>query len=244
MSVRRATALLSTLLAAIAGASCFGAVADRRSYYVLAGDPADAPPEPAIHGLLRVSDLNADAAYEKYQIVVRRSPFELRYSDLNVWAVKPNQMVSDIIAKTLLETGAFTGVTRTLGELRPDYNLSGDLHALEVYDSDDVWFAHLAFSLQLNRFRDGTKIWSFSYDQRKPVPSKTFAHAVRALSELLSAAVRQATTELIDLERKSEALRGAKPRAPALPAEPAPEAAPEADSPREPEPIYVPEKPR
>ncbi len=35
-----------------------------------------------------------------------------------------------------------------------------------------------------------------SYDQRKLVPSRTHAQAVRALSELLSAAVRQAYVEL------------------------------------------------
>lgn len=177
-------------------AGCFGAVSSSRSYYVLASDPADRPPEPTIKGAVRVMNLDADAAYEKFQLVIRKNPYELHYSDLHVWAVKPNQMISDIIARTLLETGAFEDVFRTLGERRPDYTLGGDLNALEIYDSDDVWYAHLALSLRLSRFSDGAQVWQMSYDQRKLVPSKTHAQAVRALSELLSAAVRQGYVEL------------------------------------------------
>ena len=227
--------LISAFLS-LACTGCFGAVTNVRSYFVLAGDPGTAPPEPLIPGLLRVRNMDAEATYEKFQIVVRQSPYQLRYSELNVWAVKPNQMVSDIIAKTLKDTGAFGSVTRMLGDTRPDYTMSGDLHAIEIYDSDDVWFAHLAISLRLTRWGTGDRIWSFTYDQRKHVPSKTFAHAVRALSELLSAAVRQAVTELMDLGLK----QGPPRPPPAFELSPAVEPEPATEAPDEP--IYVPER--
>lgn len=224
------------ILLSVFFAGCLGAASNPRSYYVLAGDPATPPPQPLIPGLVRVRSLSAEAVYEKFQIVVRSSPYELRYSELNVWAVKPNSMVADIIARTLQDAGAFSGVTRTLGEARPDYVMSGDLHAIEIYDSDDVWFAHLSISLRLSRFDNGQRVWGFTYDQRKHVPTKTFAHAVRAISELLSAAVRQAVTELLDLNLKSI---GPK-QAPAEPSEETPENSEESEE-ESPEPIYVPE---
>lgn len=227
---------------ALAAAGCFGAVSNVRSYFVLSGDPGTAPPEPLIPGLLRVRNMDAEAVYEKFQIVVRQSPYQLRYSELNVWAVKPNQMVSDIIAKTLKDTGAFGGVTRMLGDTRPDYVMSGDLHAIEIYDSDDVWFAHLAISLRLTRWGTGDRIWGFTYDHRKHVPTKSFAHAVRALSELLSAAVRQAVTELSDLGLR----QGPPPPPEAEESEESDETeeseeTEEAEEPPD-EPIYVPER--
>ena len=220
---------------ALLATSCFGAVSNSRSYYVLNSDPGSRPPEPSITGSLRVQNLDADAAYEKFQLVVRKNPFELRYSDLHVWAVKPNQMISDIIARTLLETGAFEDVFRNLRDRRPDYTLGGDLNALEIYDSDDVWYAHLALSLRLTRFEDGAQLWQMSYDQRKLVPSRTHAQAVRALSELLSAAVRQAYVELREkgLQVKTVDLPAGAPGTPETNDAPGPE---DPD-----EPIYVPE---
>ncbi len=193
----RTTLALAAACALLTG--CFGAVSTQRSYYVLAGDPGSRPDRPAVRGTVRVANLDSDAVYEKFQFVVRKNPYELRYSDLNVWAVKPNQMVSDILARTLLETGVFEGVTRTLGEQRPDYILNGDLNAIEIYDSDDIWYAHLAISLSLTRFSDGGRLWQMSYDQRKLLPERSHAHAARAISELLAAAVRQAFVELSEL---------------------------------------------
>jgi len=194
--VKRAISLGLALLTS----GCLGAVSNSRSYYVLAGDPATPPPRPAIDATVRVRNMDVDAVYEKFQIVVRRNPYELRYSDLNVWAVKPNQMVSDIIARTLLDTGAFADVQRALGDTRPEFTLAGDLNALEIYDADDAWFAHLALSLRLTRFDDGAQVWSMNYDQRKVVESRNYAHAVRAISELLSACVRRAVVELSELD--------------------------------------------
>jgi ABC-type uncharacterized transport system auxiliary subunit len=227
--------VLAALFFAVIASGCLGAVTNPRSYYVLSGDPATPPPEPMIPALVRVRNMDSDSVYEKFQIVVRRSPYELRYSEQNVWAVKPNHMVSDIIARTLLDTGAFSGVTRGLGDTRPDFVISGDLHAIEIYDSDDLWYAHLSISLRLNRFATGERLWGFSYDQRKHVPTRTFAQAVRALSELLSAAVRQAVVALIDLKIDKSKLPPSQKEVP-------PKEIPAAeDEVRTEEPIYVPE---
>lgn len=243
------------VFALVLAPGCLGAVSNARSYYVLAGDPATPPERPTIDGSVRVRNMDVDAVYEKFQIVVRKNPYELRYSDLHVWAVKPNQMVSDIIARTLVDTGAFADVSRALGDTRPDFTLSGDLNALEIYDSDDVWFAHLSLSLRLNRFDDGEQVWSMSYDQRKPVESRNHAQAVRAISELLSACVRRAVIELEDKalevggerraltsderrreeERERRRARALERATPSV--EPAPSPAPDA-------PVYVPESPR
>lgn len=192
---------LFALVALAAGAGCFGARQTMRSFYVLYSQGVDVRHEaPPIPGMVRVRNMDADSVYEKFQIVVRSSPYQLRYSEANVWAVKPHQMMSDLIARVLAESGTFSAVTRELIEARPDFTLSGKLLAAEVYDSDDLWFAHLAFNLHLSRFADGARLWSYELDARKPVPTRTFPHAVRALSELLQEALEEAVGELGALE--------------------------------------------
>ncbi|MBK8012978.1 MAG: membrane integrity-associated transporter subunit PqiC [Deltaproteobacteria bacterium] len=191
---RRRSFVALTLLAMVAG--CFGARTQDRSYFVLSSLPIEPMQQAPFSGLVRVQDMDADSAYEKFQIVVRKSPYELRYSDANVWAVKPSQMLSDILAKQLVESRTFTTATRTLGDNRPQYSLGGDLHAIEVYDSQELWYAHLAFSLDMTAFDTGARVFSFRFDERKALPEASFPHAVRALSELLDEATKRVVAEL------------------------------------------------
>lgn len=227
-------ALIVVVTSLVAG--CFGARTTQRSYFVLHGQVEEAPDtsktmEPLFPGLVRVRNLDAEDAYDKFQIVVRRSPYELRYSDSNVWAVKPYQMVSDIIARRFVEIGTFSSSTRELGETRPEFTLGGELHAIEVYDANDIWYAHLALSLTLIRFSTGERIWNFTYDDRKLVSSASFSHAVRALSELLDEAILRGSRELESI---------AKTKATVVPTgTPTEERTQEKDG--EAQPIYVPE---
>jgi ABC-type uncharacterized transport system auxiliary subunit len=220
---------------------CLSARSEVRSYFVLAGEPLDLDrrAEPLFRGLVRVRNLNAEDVYDKFQIVIRRSPYELQYSDANVWAVKPYQMVSDIIARRLIESNTFTAATRELGDTRPEFTLGGELHAIEVYDSNDVWFAHLAVTLTLNRFSDGERLWSIQFDERKRVATQSFSHAVRTISELLDTAMIKSVGELERVARGERVIPAIE-----LPAPSQGETAPVGEEPEKPkeEPIYLPEK--
>lgn len=193
--MRRARIIALVALGAL-GVGCLSARVNQRSYYVLGAEPIEPFHTPLFTGLVRVRDMDSDSIYDKFQIVVRKSPYELNYSEQNVWAVKPNRMVSDIIALTLDKTNTFAAVTRELGDVRPDYVLAGDLHSIEIYDSGDVWFAHLSISLRLTRFNTGETLFTHSYEARKRVQKERFSHAVRGASELLAAALIEGLDEL------------------------------------------------
>ena len=221
-------------------AGCFSARAVERNYFVLHGDPIDPGRDDLpFDGLVRVRDMDTDSVYEKFQIVVRRSPYQLKYSDQNVWAVKPNQMVSDLIAQALESSHAFTGVTRELRDARPAYTMAGTVSAIELYDSGDLWFAHLALHLQLTRFGDGAAIWTYDFDRRKQITHQAFEHGVRALSELLHLAIVDALGQMQALDARL-ARRASPRRVPSAPSAPA---APVADDPA-PSLLFVPEASR
>lgn len=190
----RWTILSGLLVLALAG--CFGARAIPRNYYVLNQISPLAQHAPRIDGLVRVRTMDADSVYDKFQIVVRQTPYQLRYSETNLWAVKPDEMVSDLVARALEDTRTFAGVSRELGEVRPNYTLSGELHAIEVLADGGDWYVHLALTLGLTRFSDGRKLWSFHYDERKAVGSQDYSEGVRAISELFDQAVGDAVFQL------------------------------------------------
>jgi len=229
---RSSVAISSVAILAVAaglGAGCLSAASQQRSYYVLHGTPQVLQNRAPLPGLVRVRNLDPASAYDKFQIVVRKSPFELRYSEGHVWAVKPNRMLSDIIARSLAETDTFAAVTRELGTARPKYSLDGDLLAIEIYDSDDMWFGHLAFRLRLSHFKTGEVLWTYNFDERKRVHSTSYSHAARTISELLSSALARAIDGLGPLQS------GWTPEPIASPPKPA--------APKGPEPIFVPETP-
>lgn len=191
----RRTALVALWSLGVGG--CLSARTIERNYFVLFNAPNEVrAAHSRFDGLVRVRDMDSDSLYEKFQIVVRKSPYQLRYSEQNLWAVKPNQMVSDLLAQALDDTSTFSGVTRQLLESRPRFTMSGKVHAIELYDSGDVWFAHLSLNLRLARFNDGATIWSFEFDQRKPIEAGAFSHGIRALSELLHEAIGAALEDL------------------------------------------------
>lgn len=199
LSARGAALLL--VVASLGG--CFSSRTPQRRYYVLNLDTIQKPRDVRFMGVVRVRNLDSESAYDRFQIVVRRSPYELEYRELNVWAVKPNRTLSDLLARALQDLELFAGVTRTLSEQRPDYVFGGDLHAIEIFDSGDQWFVHLDVTLTLTAYETGRTLWSYRFEQRKEVGSRNFSHATRALSELLSNAVQQAVNSLV----KSTALR-------------------------------------
>lgn len=186
------------MMLAMQSAACglFGRAQQPRNFFVLAVDPLEKTTGRILPGLVRVASMDTASTYDKFQIVVRESPYQLQYSDLNVWAVKPGRMVSDAMASALRDAGSFDAVTRELGERRPDYTMAGDLLAIEVYNSGDAWFAHLAISMAFTRFSDGQVLWTYNFDRRKQVPSQDFAAAIRGMSELLSAATQEAIGQL------------------------------------------------
>ncbi len=161
--------------------------------YSLRPPAADARP---LAGAVRVRDLDIAPAYDKDRIVYRFSPYQFQYYNYMLWAVKPNKMVTDLVARHLDRAAVFESVQREYGDNPPEYELAGMLEAIEELDSGDEWFAHLVMSLQLIRRADGRAVWSKRIDAQKRVYNKQPVYVVRAISELLEAELEAVIEEL------------------------------------------------
>jgi ABC-type uncharacterized transport system auxiliary subunit len=147
--------------------------------------------------VVRVRDLSIEEAYARPQIVYRKSPFELEYYFFRVWAVKPARMVSDLIHKHLLASGLVNSVVRRYDEgTRPQFELGGTIEAIEEYDSEQLWFAHLALHLWMTRLADGKVVYSRRYDFRKPVMANRPDLVVKEMSMILEHTLNQLMRDL------------------------------------------------
>jgi ABC-type uncharacterized transport system auxiliary subunit len=146
---------------------------------------------------IRLRDFSIEDAYNRPQIVYRQSPFQLQYYAYRVWAVKPTRMVTDLVHKHLVTRGLVSSVTRRFDEgPKPDYELSGVIEALEEYDSEELWFAHLALRMNLVRISDGQSVYTRRFDIRKRVYKHAPENVVRELSALMEFVMTQAARDI------------------------------------------------
>jgi ABC-type uncharacterized transport system auxiliary subunit len=146
---------------------------------------------------IRLRDFNIEDAYNRPQIVFRQSPFELRYYYYRVWAVKPARMITDMVYKHLLTSGLVSSVVRRFDEgAKPDYELTGVIEAIDEYDSEELWFAHIAIRLTLVRVSDGYAMYTRRFDLRKRVYEHKPENVVRELSSLMEFIMTQTVRDL------------------------------------------------
>jgi ABC-type uncharacterized transport system auxiliary subunit len=167
-----------------------------KQYYVLNYVPSGARDRlnpSAYQCTFRLRTFDVEEAYTRPQIVYRQSPFQLRYYVYRVWAVKPEQMITDLFHKHLMTANLVRNVVRRFDEgHKPDYEVTGAIEAIEEYDSDELWFAHIAMRISLVRIRDGRIMYSRRFDHRKRVFQHEPEYVVREMSALMEYIFTQA----------------------------------------------------
>jgi ABC-type uncharacterized transport system auxiliary subunit len=154
--------------------------------------------------IVRLKEFDIEEAYNRSQIVYRQSPFELRYYVYRVWAVKPAVMVTRLFNRHMSAVNLVNSVIRRFDEgVSPDYEISGMIEALEEYDSEDLWFAHLALRVRMARLSDGKTIYNRRFDIRKKVAIHDPELVIREISALAEFAITQAIQD-IDIKLAQE----------------------------------------
>ena len=161
--------------------------------------------------MLHVRQLEIMPAYDQDRIVYRYSPYEFRYYNYMLWAAKPHKMITNMLIRHVSHAELFDNVAMEYGERRPDYELFGVIDAIEELDSGDEWYAHLAFTLRLTRFRGEKVLWSHRVDVKKQVYNKEPVYVVKALSELMEGEMDTIVTSLRTFLRNRAQTEGGRP---------------------------------
>ena len=152
---------------------------------------------PALHPVrLRIKPFKVALPYDRPQIVYRQSLYEFQYYTLRLWASKPQHMIREIVQAHLESARLVSEITREYGDQMPDYELGGEVLAVEEYDSGDTWYGHLAIRLELVRFKDKAVIWHTGFDRKKKVFKKQPVYVVRAISAILEEEMNRVAAEL------------------------------------------------
>jgi ABC-type uncharacterized transport system auxiliary subunit len=135
--------------------------------------------------IIRLRPFSIEKAYAKPNIVYRKSPYEFDYYPDHLWAVRPADMITDLIFSHLESIKLVETLVRRLDEKgTPDYELTGTILAIEEYNGPDMWYAHLRISFVLLDFKTGVAVYSRIFDQKRNVENKIPLEVVKVLSQL------------------------------------------------------------
>lgn len=124
--------------------------------------------------------------YDRYNIVYRYSPYEIKYYNVSNWAVKPNEMLTDLLEKHIVSSNLAETVQRDYFDTSPDYVVTGNIEKIEKLDSGDFYYAHIAMNLSLIRYKDYQTIYQMKIDERKKIFKTETSFFVEGISAIIS----------------------------------------------------------
>ena len=184
MRILKANRLLAVaaLLSVFTLTGCLGGSTEPSRYYTVSAESisvAGATSDTRVH----VKKFTIDPAYQRTNIVYRESPYDFMFYDLDLWATRPEQMLTQVAGEYLIKSNMFKSVDlKPMG--KPDFELLGNVDAIEEIDEGSSQEAHLAVQLTFRKVGEDASLWEKRYDERQSMNKRDAHSAAEALSKL------------------------------------------------------------
>ncbi|MDY6331498.1 MAG: ABC-type transport auxiliary lipoprotein family protein [Fibrobacter sp.] len=173
---------VAALLSVFTLTGCLGGSTEPSRYYTVSAESisiAGATSDARIH----VKKFTIDPAYQRTNIVYRESPYDFMFYDLDLWATRPEQMLTQVAGEYLVKSNMFKSVDlKPMG--KPDFELLGNVDAIEEIDEGNSQEAHLAVQLTFRKVGEDAPLWEKRYDERQSMNKRDAHSATEALSKL------------------------------------------------------------
>ena len=173
---------VAALLSVFTLTGCLGGSTEPSRYYTVSAESisiAGATSDARIH----VKKFTIDPAYQRTNIVYRESPYDFMFYDLDLWATRPEQMLTQVAGEYLIKSNMFKSVDlKPMG--KPDFELLGNVDAIEEIDEGSSQEAHLAVQLTFRKVGEDVPLWEKRYDERQSMNKRDAHSAAEALSKL------------------------------------------------------------
>ena len=172
------------LLAALTLTACFGGSTSEPSrYYMLAVEDISMPSGNA-KGKVQVRKFTVDPAYQKANIVYRESAYDFMFYDLDLWASRPDHMITQVVAEYAVKSGLFESV-EIKGNSKPAFEISGNISAIEEVDEGSSQSARLAIEISFRKIDSNEALFEKRYEGKEPMDKREPRAMAEATSKLL-----------------------------------------------------------
>lgn len=134
---------------------------------------------------VQVQTMKIPRTFDRVSIVVRYSAHRLDYYRYNLWAIRPQITISDLIADHIARFGVFKNCQREFLDERPDYEIIGNIEAIEKFDHESFIAAHLSMKLYLRTYDGYENLLSHEFDRVEELPIFRMELFAQKLSDIL-----------------------------------------------------------
>ena len=162
---------------------CVGGSTEPSRYFTVSAESISTVAGAASDARVHVKKFTIDPSYQRSNIVYRESPYDFSFYSLDLWATRPEQMLTQVAGEYLVKSNMFKSVDlKPMG--KPDFELLGNVDAIEEIDEGSSQDAHLALQLTFRKVGEDTPLWEKRYDERQSMSKRDAHSAAEALSKL------------------------------------------------------------
>ena len=185
------SAIALSLTACLGGGS-----SEPTKYYTIAVENIRMPSTAAFADKrLQVRKFTIEPAYQRTNIVYRESAYDFMFYDLDLWASRPEHMMTQVASEYLSKSSLFKTVeTKPSG--KPDYELLGNIIALEEVDEGSSQYAHLAIQLTFRKTESDNALWEKTFDEKMSMGDREPRTTAETISKLFGKFMTEALQEI------------------------------------------------
>ena len=190
---------VAALLSAFTLTGCLGGSTEPSRYYTVSAEPIATVSNAASDARIHVKKFTIDPAYQRSNIVYRESAYDFMFYDLDLWATRPEQMLTQIAGEYLVKSNLFKSVDlKPMG--KPDFELLGNVDAIEEIDEGSSQYAHLAVQLTFRKVGEDAPLWEKRYDERESMSKRDAHSAAEAISKLYGKFMQDALQNIANVK--------------------------------------------
>jgi ABC-type uncharacterized transport system auxiliary subunit len=185
------SAIALSLTACLGGGS-----SEPTRYYTIAVENISMPSAGAYADKrIQVRKFTIEPAYQRTNIVYRESACDFMFYDLDLWASRPEHMMAQVASEYITKSGLFKSVeTKPTG--KPDFELLGNIVAIEEVDEGSSQYARLAVQLTFRKTESDQAIWEKSFDEKMSMNNREPRTTAETISKLFGKLMEEALNEI------------------------------------------------
>jgi len=150
-----------------------------------------------IDAKVEVQNFEMNRIYDRNSIVVRESLHKLSFDEKNIWALRPDRALPELLIYHINSAYIFKECKSDFITTVPDYYISGTINNIEIYNSEKTVMAHVNIVMEL-RDKDRNVLVSHQINEKRDIKNYDIAYFVKTVGEIVKAGSHEFLVKMVD----------------------------------------------